>query len=155
MISPHAAANLFNCRVEKETFLNTLYRRLAFIAIRRHPCSAARTFRGRTIRMMGTRGANIVLSRANRIRQKLQSTLEASVLEIDDVSHKHAGHAGVQPGAQETHFNIKIVSPKFDGQSLVKRHQMVYQLIDDELKSGLHAVSIVAKTPQESGSANA
>ncbi|KAG6536822.1 hypothetical protein ZIOFF_001891 [Zingiber officinale] len=103
---------------------------------------------------MGSRGVNIAISRANRIRQTLQSALEASVLEIEDVSYKHAGHAGVKVGENETHFNIKIVSPKFDGQNLVKRHRMVYELLGDELKSGLHAISIVAKTPQETSPAN-
>ncbi|KAM0938776.1 putative BolA protein [Dioscorea sansibarensis] len=98
---------------------------------------------------MGSRATNVLLSRANRIRQKLQSTLETSVLEIEDVSYQHAGHAGVKGDANETHFNVKIVSPKFDGHSLVKRHRMVYDLLADELQSGLHALSIVAKTPQE------
>ena len=102
---------------------------------------------------MGSRGANMVLSRANRIRTKLQSALEASSLEIEDVSYQHAGHAAMKgTTAQETHFNLKIVSPKFDGQSLVKRHRMVYDLLADELQSGLHALSIVAKTPKETGS---
>ncbi|KAJ8513739.1 hypothetical protein OPV22_004173 [Ensete ventricosum] len=78
---------------------------------------------------MGSRGANVLLSRANRIRQKLQSALEASVLDIEDVSYQHAGHAGVQGDAKETHFNIKIVSLKFEGQTLVKRHRMVYELL--------------------------
>ncbi|KAI0528720.1 hypothetical protein KFK09_001262 [Dendrobium nobile] len=99
---------------------------------------------------MASRSTNI-LSRASRIRQKLQSALEASSLEIEDVSYQHAGHAAVKGDANETHFNIKLVSPKFDGQSLVKRHRMVYDLLADELKTGLHAISIVAKTPQESG----
>lgn len=102
---------------------------------------------------MASRGAAVALSRASRIRQKLQSALEASALEIEDVSYQHAGHAGVQGNANETHFNIKIISTKFDGQSLLKRHRMVYDLLGDELKSGLHAISIVAKTPKESGSA--
>ncbi|KAL5983025.1 hypothetical protein ACLOJK_017105 [Asimina triloba] len=98
---------------------------------------------------MGSRGANILLSRANRIKQKLQSALEANVLEIEDVSYQHAGHAGVKGDASETHFNLKIISSKFEGESLVKRHRMVYNLLADELQSGLHALSIVAKTPQE------
>ncbi|KAJ4824295.1 SufE-like protein 1, chloroplastic/mitochondrial [Turnera subulata] len=105
---------------------------------------------------MGSRGvANMVLSRASRMRAKLQSALEASVLEIEDVSHQHAGHAAVREGggAGETHFNLKIVSPKFDGQSLVKRHRMVYDALADELQSGLHALSIVAKTPTEAEAA--
>lgn len=99
---------------------------------------------------MGSRGASVLLTRANRIKTKLQSALEASVLEVEDVSYQHAGHAAVRDStANETHFNLKIVSSKFDGQNLVKRHRMVYDLLADELQSGLHALSIVAKTPKE------
>ncbi|KAI4980704.1 hypothetical protein ZWY2020_021189 [Hordeum vulgare] len=101
--------------------------------------------------MMGSRGTSAVLSRAARMRQKLQSALEASALDIEDVSYQHAGHAAVKDNANETHFNIKVIS-KFEGQSLVKRHRMVYDLLTDELNSGLHAISIVAKTPKELGS---
>ncbi|XP_047172306.1 protein BOLA1, chloroplastic [Vigna umbellata] len=93
---------------------------------------------------MGSRGATVVLSRANRIRTKLQSALEATVLEVDDVSHQHAGHAAVRGSSdKETHFNVKIVSSKFEGQSLVKRHRLVYDLLAEELESGLHTPSIV------------
>ena len=94
----------------------------------------------------------MAISRAQRMKTKLQSALEATVLELEDVSHQHANHAAMrlrETSEQETHFNLKIVSPKFDGQSLVKRHRMVYDLLSDELRSGLHALSIVAKTPQE------
>lgn len=106
---------------------------------------------------MGSRvgGKVLQLSRASRMRTKLQTALEASSLEIEDVSHQHAGHAAMRMrennNAGETHFNLKIVSPKFEGQSLVKRHRMVYDVLADELHSGLHALSIVAKTPQEIG----
>ncbi|KAL6175754.1 hypothetical protein ACLB2K_052393 [Fragaria x ananassa] len=106
---------------------------------------------------MGSRGGATVLqqlNRASRMRTKLQTALEASALEIEDVSHQHAGHAAMRNNnnnAGETHFNLRIVSPKFEGQSLVKRHRMVYDALADELQSGLHALSIVAKTPQESG----
>ncbi|KAF3775418.1 BOLA1 protein [Nymphaea thermarum] len=98
---------------------------------------------------MSSRGASAMLSRASRIKQKLQSALEATALDIEDVSYKHAGHAAVRSDATETHFNVKIVSQKFEGQNLVKRHRMVYDLLAEELQSGLHALSIVAKTPQE------
>lgn len=99
---------------------------------------------------MGTRATGVILSRASRIRTKLQSSLEATTLEIEDVSHQHAGHAAVRDNSGgETHFNVKIVSPKFDGHSLVKRHRMVYDALSDELQSGLHALSIVANTPKE------
>ncbi|XAR53132.1 hypothetical protein NMG60_11021553 [Bertholletia excelsa] len=93
--------------------------------------------------------ANQVLSRASRIKTRLESALEATALEIEDVSSRHASHAAVKDNNNETHFNVKIVSNKFEGQSLVKRHRMVYDLLVDELQSGLHALSIVAKTPKE------
>ncbi|KAI3407947.1 uncharacterized protein J3R85_020617 [Psidium guajava] len=99
---------------------------------------------------MASGASSATLSRAGRIRSKLQSSLEASVLDIEDVSHQHAGHAAVrESGAAETHFNVKIVSSKFEGKSLVSRHRLVYDALAEELRSGLHALSIVAKTPQE------
>ncbi|KAL9432576.1 hypothetical protein AB3S75_027581 [Citrus x aurantiifolia] len=99
---------------------------------------------------MASRGANTVITRAMRMETKLRSALEATVLEIDDVSHKHAGHAAVKDSnSGETHFDLKIVSPKFEGKNLVNRHRMVYLVLSHELNSGLHALSIVAKTPQE------
>ncbi|KAK4765878.1 hypothetical protein SAY87_007520 [Trapa incisa] len=100
---------------------------------------------------MASRAAIAMLSRAQRIKSNLQSALEASLLEIEDVSHQHASHAAVRASGSdgETHFNVKIVSTKFEGKSLVNRHRMVYDALADELQSGLHALSIVAKTPQE------
>ncbi|KAK4341635.1 hypothetical protein RND71_040136 [Anisodus tanguticus] len=96
--------------------------------------------------------SRMVLSRATRMKTRLQSALEATLIEVEDVSHQHAGHDAVkETGTNETHFNVKIVSGKFDGQNLVKRHRMVYDLLSDELQSGLHALSIVAKTPKEAG----
>ena len=41
------------------------------------------------------------------------------------------------------------MSEKFDGVPLVKRHQLVYSLLDEEFKAGLHALNITAKTPKE------
>ncbi|KAL6579720.1 SufE-like protein 1, chloroplastic/mitochondrial [Orobanche minor] len=96
-----------------------------------------------------------LISRANRIKTKLETALQAAVLEVDDVSYQHAGHAAVREmegGASETHFNLKIVSSKFEGKNLVNRHRMIYELLSDELESGLHALSITAaKTPKEAG----
>lgn len=47
-------------------------------------------------------------------------------LEIVDESHKHAGHAGSHFTAGkggETHFQVEVVSPKFDGLTSIKRHR--------------------------------
>ncbi|OMO92679.1 BolA protein [Corchorus olitorius] len=88
-------------------------------------------------------------SRGKRIREKLERELSPVVLEVEDVSYQHAGHAGVRGSDGETHFNLRIVSKEFEGKSLVKRHRLIYGLLDEELQSGLHALSIVAKTPSE------
>ncbi|KAG8492768.1 hypothetical protein CXB51_010242 [Gossypium anomalum] len=88
-------------------------------------------------------------SRGMRIKGKLERELSPIELEVEDVSYQHAGHAGVRGSDGETHFNLRIVSKEFEGKSLVKRHRLVYRLLDGELQSGLHALSMVAKTPSE------
>lgn len=90
-------------------------------------------------------------SRAQKIKKTLEEHLYPVELEVEDISHQHAGHAGIRGSGGETHFNLKIVSKEFEGKSAVKRHRIVYDLLQDELKSGLHALSIVAKTPSEVG----
>lgn len=88
-------------------------------------------------------------SRGVRIWEKLEKELRPVELDLEDVSYQHSGHVGVRGSDGETHFNLQIVSEEFEGKSLVKRHRLVYGLLQEELQSGLHALSIVAKTPSE------
>lgn len=88
------------------------------------------------------------MSRAERIRTTIEAALQPSVLEIEDESHLHAGHAGAQPGG-ETHYRVVVVSMSFTGQSRVTRQRSVYALLDKEFESGLHALSVQAMTPDE------
>ncbi len=53
------------------------------------------------------------------------------------------------PKDSETHFKVVCVSPAFEGKPLLGRHRAVNALLDAELKGGVHALSIVAKTPAE------
>ncbi|XP_072970778.1 sufE-like protein 1, chloroplastic/mitochondrial [Typha angustifolia] len=88
--------------------------------------------------------------REKRIRERLEKGLSPTELQIEDISHVHAGHAGVAGNSGgETHFNLRVVSKEFEGKSLLKRHRLVYDLLQEELNSGLHALSIEAKTPSE------
>lgn len=79
------------------------------------------------------------------ILQKLKPTL----LNLKDVSYKHAGHAGAK-GIQggESHFELEIVAEAFEGLNLVKRHQMIYMLLG-EVMPKIHALAIKAQTPEE------
>ncbi|KAL5539455.1 hypothetical protein UlMin_044614 [Ulmus minor] len=84
---------------------------------------------------MGLVGGRGLISRASKMKTKLQSCLEASLLEIEDASYQYAA--------------VKSNPNAAASQTLVKRHRMVYDALADELKSGLHALSIVAKMPNE------
>lgn len=104
----------------------------------------------------GSSSGNVIAlgSRGERIREKLERELKPVELKVEDISYQHAGHAGVRGSDGETHFNLRVVSKEFEGKSLVKRHRIVYGLLQDELQSGLHALSIEAKTPSEVGSSS-
>lgn len=77
----------------------------------------------------------------DRIKQKLEDQFQPSLLVVENESHKHAGHAG-SPGTGESHFKIQISSSNFSGQSRVEIHKAIYGCLDEELKSGIHALSI-------------
>lgn len=83
------------------------------------------------------------------IKMKL-NMLKPEELVIEDESYKHAGHAGMSgSNSSESHFNVRIIASCFEGLSLVQRHKMVYTLLGSEMKNGIHALSIYAKTPNE------
>lgn len=47
-------------------------------------------------------------------------------------------------------FEIRVVSPAFEGKRRVGRQQLVYGCINDLLRDGtIHAVTIDARTPEE------
>lgn len=53
------------------------------------------------------------------------------------------------PKGSETHFKVVCVSESFKGKTLVKRHQQVFGLLDEEMKGSVHALSLQLKTPEE------
>ena len=87
------------------------------------------------------------MNRAERITAILTEALHPIRLELRDDSERHAGHAGASPGG-ETHYDVIIEAEKFRGLSKIHSHQMIYRLLDAEFKSGLHALSIRAHTPE-------
>jgi acid stress-induced BolA-like protein IbaG/YrbA len=60
--------------------------------------------------------------------------------------------AAVEVSGGEGKFVANVVSDAFEGLSPIKRHQLVYACVNDEIASGeLHALTIVAKTAAEAG----
>lgn len=80
------------------------------------------------------------------LRERLLG-LDPVSLEIRDDSARHAGHAGAREGG---HFIVAIVSPRFAGLSVMQRHRLVYDAVGELKTQGIHALSIRAKTPDES-----
>ena len=47
-------------------------------------------------------------------------------------------------------FEAVVVTPAFEGQSTIKRHKMVYAVLNEHIKTGaIHALTIKAFTPDE------
>jgi BolA protein len=89
------------------------------------------------------------MSVAEIMRAKLAAAFSPSELVIEDESARHAGHSGARPGG-ETHFNIRIVSETFSGQSRVERQRRVYSTLAREMgPGGVHALSLTTLTPAE------
>eukprot|EP00945_MAST-04E_sp_MAST-4E-sp1_P004627 g4627.t1 len=83
------------------------------------------------------------------IREKLTKAFSPTHLEILNESHMHN-----VPRNSETHFKVVVISTDFDEVKLLKRHQAVNKVLGDELAGGVHALSIVAKTPEQWGKSN-
>ena len=87
---------------------------------------------------------------ADQIRRKLTEALSPVDLDVIDESGRHAGHAGARPEG-ETHFRVRIVSRAFAGMNRIARQRRMHEILADELRTRVHALSIDAKTPEEVG----
>lgn len=79
------------------------------------------------------------------IRNRL-AALEPSHLTIEDDSATHAGHKGNMGGG---HFNIKMTSSHFSEKSQIMRHRLIYQALNDLIPQQIHALSIIAISPND------
>lgn len=87
--------------------------------------------------------------RAEAIRAAIVAALAPVSLEIEDESHRHAGHAGAQDG--RGHFRVAVISQAFAGMLPLARHRAVYSAVGELMTTDIHALAINAKTPQEAG----
>ncbi|WP_256207363.1 BolA/IbaG family iron-sulfur metabolism protein [Nitrosomonas marina] len=77
------------------------------------------------------------------IENKLR-TLQPRHLEVVNESYKHNVPAG-----SESHFKVTIVSDQFNGKRLVARHQLVNNILADELTHSIHALALHTMTIEE------
>ena len=82
-------------------------------------------------------------------QEDLSKAFAIQNLVIEDESHLHAGHSGAASGGG--HFRVSIIAPEFQGMSLVARHRAIYGALNRHIPKEIHALTIVAKTPEEAG----
>lgn len=78
------------------------------------------------------------------IRERL-AALSPSLLEIEDESHLHAGHAGAAGGAG--HYRLRVIASCFAGLSAVARHRLVYHQLQDLIPFPIHALALDTQAP--------
>ncbi|MFO0676929.1 MAG: BolA family protein [Polyangiaceae bacterium] len=83
-------------------------------------------------------------TRRERIETVLREALGPVFLAVENESHQHS-----VPKGSETHFKVVIASAAFEGLGRIDRHRKVNALLERELRSGLHALTIRALDPAE------
>jgi BolA protein len=95
------------------------------------------------VALAGTQGIHC-MGMQEQIQLKLQAAFSPVLLEVENESHGHN-----VPRGSETHFRVVVVSAGFEGRRAVARHQQVYAVLAEELKSGVHALALHTWTPAE------
>ena len=85
-------------------------------------------------------------TRQTKLRDALVNGFPEASIEIEDDSARHAGHASAGGGG---HFNVNVIWPGFEGLNRVARHRAVYAAAGDLMQTEIHALAVVAQTPEE------
>jgi len=85
---------------------------------------------------------NVIL----KIETKLREKINVLNLNLIDESYKHRNHKKDTSGG---HYKLLIVSDDFVDMTLIKRHQLIYDILSKMIKVDIHALSIQAKTYKE------
>lgn len=75
------------------------------------------------------------------ICEKLSDAFAPTLLEVEDESERHRGHAGYPEGGQ-SHFRVHIAAPAFAEMSRIARHRAVHAALGPELVGRIHALAL-------------
>jgi BolA protein len=85
---------------------------------------------------------------ARQMIERLTAALSPTLLQLEDQSHQHIGHAGHDPRG-ESHFALTIESSAFAALNRVDRQRRIYAALGDLMHERVHALTIRAKAPGE------
>ena len=72
------------------------------------------------------------------VRKRIANALPGSEVEVRDLT------------GTGDHFEACVISPAFDGKSMVEQHKAIYAALQDLLKTGeLHALALKTFTPEQ------
>jgi len=83
------------------------------------------------------------------IDQILKEKLEARHVVIVDESYLHRGHKAAGGGG---HYQVTVVSPKFENVNAIDQRRLVYSALDDKINGTpklIHALQIKTLTPEQ------
>ena len=81
-----------------------------------------------------------------KIKKLIEDELNIFYFEIKDTTSQHINHSNYKGGS---HLRMKIVSDDFEDKSLVKRHQIIYSIINNFIQKEIHAVILKTYTIKE------
>lgn len=69
--------------------------------------------------------------------------------ELIEESVPDANATVTNPRGDDEHFAAVVVSPVFEGQTLVDQHKMVYDALGEYMTRDVHALELKTYTPEE------
>ena len=88
------------------------------------------------------------MNRKTKIKKMISDRFQPYFFSVNDVSEQHRGHQSFKENV-ESHFEVMIVSHKFNNKNKIQRHRMVNEGLQKEFLSDLHSVSIKTYTIEE------
>ena len=76
----------------------------------------------------------------------IEAAIEAG---IDDCEATVTRPRTVDQNFEDAHFAAVVVSPVFEGESLVAQHQRVYDALGEHMTTDIHAIELKTYTPEE------
>lgn len=73
-------------------------------------------------------------------KNKLNQSLPEATINIIDNSINHVGH-----GSSGAHLELEIIYHGFEGKTLIQQHQLIYEILKEEMKEEIHALKIITK----------
>lgn len=85
--------------------------------------------------------------RTQAIKDLLGDRIEATHVEVTDLSSRHASHQGAQSGGG--HFSLVVVAERFRGLDRISAQRLVYTALEELMASDIHAITMRTLTPEQ------